>query len=409
MKVCILLHGSFPDDVRVRKEALALVDAGHSVEVICLRHPDRALPRRDSYCGTRIFRLPLIQRKRGVVRYLLEYGASCLLFLLVVTVRQLFQRYDCIQVNTLPDFLVFAALFARKMGARVILDLHEPTPELWQTRFGSRYSALFRLQIILQQRSIAFCDQAITVTEALRARLIQRGAQAEKIAVVSNTTDLRPPQNWRVSSSRVESQSNGFRLVTHGCIDPRYGQDLVIRAVFDLRDQIPGLHYALLGYGRYQKDLQCLAAELGCTGEITFHGYVPFEELIRTILQADMGVIALRRSPYSELIETNKMYEYMALGIPVLASRLPPVEKRFEENSIRFFEPGNLESLKEEILRLYRDPLMRQRMSANASARMLELGWDVEKRRYLSLYETMGQHNTGPSSGWFSYGITRRF
>ena len=384
MRICVVMHGYFPADARVRKEVQALSEAGFEVDVICLRPANRSEEGRVP-AGVRVLHLPVRHRNWGIRRYLFEYGLSFLLFLGAVTWRHLRRRYDYIQVNRLPDFLVFSTVIARKMGARVILDVHEPAPELWQTKYGARYPGLLQLQVRLQQRAIAYADRAITVTEAMRERLVSRGADPQKIGVVTNTSSLSALGS-RPARRRPEGPPGRFQLVTHGYIEHRYGHDLVIQAVSELRPALPGLHYVIVGYGGYRSRLEELTARLDCQEAVTFLGYVDYPVMIETIVSSDLGLVPMRRSPYSELIDTNKMYEYMSLGVPVLSSRLPPVEDRFDSSCIEYFEPDDVQSLKEALERLYRDPGRLERLAANARERMTTLSWEREKSRYLAVY-----------------------
>lgn len=113
---------------------LALEGMGHEVEVICLR---RAGERRHERIGTvQVRRLSLAHHRAGPLRYLYEYGVFLVLAGLLVSLRHLRSRYDLVQVHSMPDGLVLAALLPRLMGTPVILDLHECVPEFFATKFG---------------------------------------------------------------------------------------------------------------------------------------------------------------------------------------------------------------------------------------------------------------------------------
>ncbi len=369
----------------MRKEVQALAEAGFTVDVICLR----SIGDKEEWQvppEVRVLRLPIRHLSRGILRYLFEYSVSFGLFLLAVTWRHLRRRYDYIQVNRLPDFLVFSTVIAKKMGAKVVLDVHEPAPELWQTKYGPRYPRLLKMQIRLQQRALAYADRAITVTDAMRERMVSRGADPRKIGVVTNTTSLRIADGREPARERPAAGRGGFQLITHGYMEYRYGQDLVIQAVSNLRGVVPGLRYVVLGYGEYRDELEQMAARLECGDMVTFLGYVDYPTMIETIAGADLGVVAMRRSPYSELIDTNKMYEYMSLGVPVLSSRLPPVEDRFDESCVSYFEPDDVRSLEQAIGRLAGRPERLAELAGNARERMRSISWENEKDHYLAIY-----------------------
>jgi len=380
-RVCFVRHGRYPDDPRSRKEANALVEAGYQVDVICLKDTDQ--PTRQVIDAVNVYRIPIRHRRAGVARYVWEYALSFVLFSVLLTFLHLRRRYECIHVATMPDFLVFTAVLPRWLGAKVLLDLHEPTPELWQTKFGERLRPLLRFQRRLEQSAIGYADATITVTPELRERVIERGASADKVFVVRNVCDDRMLSAGPAAA--MPTERGRFCLITHGSIEERYGHEEMIHAVAALRDRVPGLCLEILGCGEHLPQLVRLAGELGCCDRVEFAGYVPHDELIARLQAADVGVIAMRRSLYSELIDTNKMYEYMALRKPVIISRLRPVANVFDDSCVRFFEPGSTRDLSRCIVELFEDPQRRAELAANAYRRYATMRWEHTKDTYLQV------------------------
>lgn len=385
MRICILRHSKFPPDATVMKELNALVEAGHEVDVICLRHAGQAAVEPYKKTG-RFIRIPVQHKRGGLIRYTWEYVTSFLIMSVLVGVLHLRRRYDCIQVNTMPDFLVFAAFLPRLFGAKVLLHLHEPTPELWMTKFGfSNKHPLFRIQAWLEQRAIRYADRVVTVSESLRRRYGERGADLERIEVLTNVCDevydqqppSRPPASGR------------FRLITHGLIEERYGHDLVVRAVKGLEAAIPAIEYQIPGEGEFAPVVETLIRDLRLSQRIHLRGWMPFPDLMELIRESDIGIIAMRRSPYSELVDTCKMYEYMALRKPVIVSRLPTVEDHFDDNCVMYFRPGDHEDLARCIRELYENPEKGRQLAENAHARYQHMKWNVAKNRYLGLLESL--------------------
>src|SRR2546425_11168806 len=88
----------------------------------------------------------------------------------------------------MPDFLVFTAVVPRLLGARVILDLHDPMPELFRSIFGLRRDQLlFRCLLKLEKLSIAFADVVLTPNIAFKEIFASRSCLAEKIQIVMNS------------------------------------------------------------------------------------------------------------------------------------------------------------------------------------------------------------------------------
>src|SRR2546426_11672412 len=132
--VCILVQSPYEFDCRVRRKAEALVAAGYSVDVLALR----SSPTRKTYTlnGVNVYTVSLGKKRGSLARYVFEYFAFFLWALVRVPLQMRRRRYAVIDVNTLPDFLIFASIFARWKGAKLILDMHEITPEFYVSKYG---------------------------------------------------------------------------------------------------------------------------------------------------------------------------------------------------------------------------------------------------------------------------------
>src|SRR5262249_14941211 len=132
--VCLVVQMVYDIDVRVRRKAEALVAAGYSVDVLALR--PRGGEKSYTLNGVNVQTVSLGKKRGSLARYFLEYALFCLWACFETTVRTLRRRYAVIDVNTLPDFLIFAPCFARLLGARLVLDMHEITPEFYMSKYG---------------------------------------------------------------------------------------------------------------------------------------------------------------------------------------------------------------------------------------------------------------------------------
>ncbi|MDP2728800.1 MAG: glycosyltransferase WbuB, partial [Dehalococcoidia bacterium] len=132
-RVCLVRLSHFPGDPRLEREVGALVGDGFAVDVVCLKRG--AEKGREVVAGAEVYRLPLHHRRSGKLRYVWEYLLCFFLTSVLVSSLHLFRRYKVVQVNTLPDFLVLVGLVPRLLGARVLLDFQEVTPELYASKF----------------------------------------------------------------------------------------------------------------------------------------------------------------------------------------------------------------------------------------------------------------------------------
>lgn len=379
-RIGIVRHFYYPDDPRVRREAEALAAAGHEVEVICLRRDGEAA--REEVGGVRVFRLPLDHRRGSFRRYLAEYGASIALSALFLLRRSVPRRYDIVQVNTIPDALVFAALGPKLLGARIVIDMHECMPELFEAEHGKGPGhPVNRLLARAEQWSMAFADQVITCTEQQKATFVRRGTPADKIAVALNCGDealYRPqtaePVRWDVGGP--------FRLITHGLVAERYGQDTLVRAVALLRDELPGLAVEVYGQGEYLPRLRALVAELGVGDRVRIAGYVPHEELLAAIGRAHVGVVAAKRDVFRDLTHTNKMFEYALMRKPVVIAETSAVRAYFDDDSFAYFRSADPADLARALRELYHHPERADAMIASAAARCRGYAWARQREIY---------------------------
>jgi glycosyltransferase involved in cell wall biosynthesis len=118
-------------------------------------------------------------------------------------------------------------------------------------------------------------------------------------------------------------------------------------------------------------------------------GFVPFEQMIEEILLADVCVVAVKESPYSVLVHTNKMYEYIALGKPVIASRLDSVAAYLDEQALVFFAPGDDADLAEKLRWAASHPEELAQRVERSDAKYEALRWEKERQSYLAEYREL--------------------
>ena len=184
-----VMFSNFPADPRPRRAAEALVSEGVSVEVICREETDEP-HRHEIFNGIDITRIPLKRSRGGKLSYICQYGMFILWVAALLAKRTLKSRYDLVHVHNMPDVLAFSALIPKIFGAKVILDLHDPMPELMMTIFGLREQS-FGVQLLkkLEKWSIRFADEVLTTNEAFRKIFVSRGCRPQKIGVIMNSPD----------------------------------------------------------------------------------------------------------------------------------------------------------------------------------------------------------------------------
>lgn len=385
---CLVAHSHLSMDPRVRREAAALVSDGWAVDIICLRGPDEA--RREDWCGTRVYRLPVRRRRGGgFARYLFEYLVFFLLALLVLSWLAPRRRYVLVQAHNVPDFLVFTALVPRLFRARIVLDIRDPLPDLYLSKFGGdRRHPLVRMTSWLEARSAAFADHVLTPGEPSRQRLIGRGIPCAKVTNILNSADpalFRPlPHRQRRGAS-----DGRFTLIYHGGLFDRYGLDVAIRAVDRLRGELPGLRFLIGGYGEEADRLEQLVRDLGLEAHVQFAGWIAPERIMDFAAAGDLGVVPYRQDSFTDLIYPTKAFEYMAMNLPVIMSGLEGIVELFPDTPDLFVRPNDVGDLADRIRELILDPARLHRLNAAAGQAYACYCWEGQRQTYLSRIQAL--------------------
>jgi glycosyltransferase involved in cell wall biosynthesis len=383
----MVAYTQYPQDTRVRREAEALVERGDTVDMLCLQGENE--PEHEAYRGVHLTRIP-VGRYRGsnVKLYMVSYLQFFLAALLKLAKLQLQNKYQVIQVHTMPDFMVFVAVFPKLLGAKILLDVHDLMPELYQSKFGySDRHWLIRLVTWMERLSIAFAHQAIAVHKPHLEALRRHGNPAEKFTLLMNLADMRI--FGRESDGRRRHES-GFKLIYHGTVSKRHGLEIAVRAVGALRREIDGLQLRIFGEGDDITRLIDLVEELSLRDVVQIsRGIVPLDEMVDKIRDADVGIVPILCDGFTKYMLPVKLLEYVALGMPVICSRTETIESYFDDSMVQFASPGSIPELTESILLLYRCPDRRKELSANASKFNAVHSWEKQKRSYYQLIDRL--------------------
>ncbi len=396
----MLAHSYYEEDPRVRREAEALVARGREVDVFALRRPED--PRDGVLKGVRIHRLD-VQRHQGsgIGTYLREYVSFLVRAGLAVTRAHRRRRYAVLHVHTLPDFLVFAGLPLRIRGVPLVLDLHEAMPEFFRTRFPRASNPVVHRIMLLEERaSIRLATAVLTVNDALRDRLVSLGVRPAKVSVILNSPalDIFDPAT---QPTRRFAEDGVVRLVYAGALSATYELDVAITAVAFLRELRPDLAVNLEIYGRDfgEGALAAHAAAVGVADRVAFNDRIPLEDVPAALACADIGLAPTRRDPYTDFSLSTKIFEYGAMGKPVVASRLPMVERVFPPGSVTTYTPGDPTELARAILRLVDDPAGREAAVAATSKRVHELAWVHDADKLSALIDRLAGDATVHAEG----------
>jgi glycosyltransferase involved in cell wall biosynthesis len=387
-RVASIAFTHYDSDPRVRRMAEALAERGDDVTAIVLRQ--KGTPRRRVVDGVDVFGVPL-PRYRGAsnLAYAVRYAAFFAAATAAVSTLHIRRPFDVIHVNNMPDAMVFTALPAKLMGAKVILDLHDPMPELYASKFikGENHRAV-RVITAAERASVSFADRVITVNEVMRDTFVRHGNPSEAFTIIQNVAD---PRYFPVGAA-LESGARGEvpTVVYHGTLARRLGLDVAIQAMRHITDLGKTMALVIIGDGDDAPRLTELVDELDLGDVVDLRlGFEPVERLLPQLIDADIGIVPAQSGPFTDNMVPSKLLEYVALGIPVVCSDLPAVRHYFSADEVSLVPPGDPEALARAITTLADDPNLRADQARRAMRFVEQHGWEAERQRYFDLIDAV--------------------
>ena len=384
MNICMVAYTFYESDNRVMRYAEALAARGDQVDVFALGHPRQQ--RVEVLNGVRVYRVQSRRRNEKTKwSYLSRILMFCLRALVRVTASHARDRYQVVHVHSVPDFLVLAAIVTRFTGARIVLDIHDLSPELYGTKFGSASaSAVFRALLMVERLACALADHAIAPNHIWQERLISRSVERSKCSVLMNYPD---PDIFR-PGGRTRNDGK-FVMLYPGSLNWHQGLDIAIRAFAKARQHAPDAEFHIYGEGPSLGDLVQLATELGVSEQVLFHQPVSLRSIASIIEDADLGIVPKRRDSFGDEAFSTKTLEFMMMGVPIILAETTVDRHYFNDEVVTFFSGDNADTLAERMLRLMRDKNLRSRQAAHATVFVKSYSWEFRKCEYLSLVDDL--------------------
>lgn len=381
----MVVHAYYLRDARVRRYAEALIESGYEVDVFCLR--DLGEPARQEHYGVRIIRLPLTRKRGGKLSYCLEYLLSIFLFMVYVSLFHLRRHYRLVHIHTSPDVLVFTAWLPKLMGAKILLDFHDPMPELYMGKFRlTSDDWIIRLLRRLERLSASFANVLVTANPTFQSILVSRGLPSERLHVINNFAD---PKIFQARPRNAPKDPSSFVLLYVGTIAERYGLDVVIRALPGLRAAIPQVQFKILGKitgeGKDQDRLKELARSLGVLDIVQFHHPVSVDRVAEEMAKSDVGIHTPVKDVIMDYCFPLKVGEFVAMRVPIVATRTPILKEYLGDDGAAYIRPGDVSGFTEQVLKLHGNPEFRDTVLRGAEKFLSRYNWGTERGKYLDL------------------------
>jgi glycosyltransferase involved in cell wall biosynthesis len=389
MNVCMVVYSGYEIDHRVRHYAEALAEKNEHVDVISLSW-EHGRGKRGTLEGVQIYR---VQEKVSGQKKPLTYLFNILLFFLkgsmLLLWRHIKHRYDVIHIHNMPDFLIFMGFVPKLLGAKIILDIHDVVPELYCQKFNTTMdSSVVKLLRFTEKICVHFADYVIVANDLWMKKIIGRDRIVpDKCAGILNYPDKRYFK--RIEKKHADGY---FTVVYPGTISHHHGIDIAIKAIAIAEDKIPNIRFNVYGLSGDPKYIECLdrlVEDMNIKDRVTFHGPVKHDELNDVYARSDIGIVPKRGGIFSSEAFSTKIFDFMAVGLPVIVSRTRIDEYYFDDSTVMYFEPENPEDLARCIIELYNNPGKRTSLIERGRMYTDEYNWDAKKSVYVDIVEKL--------------------
>jgi glycosyltransferase involved in cell wall biosynthesis len=361
--ILIMTTAPFPegigDSVRVRHEAEALLRAGYEVHVLT-RAPNGTLPG----CHIDLVGLSTVPRasnliiRRKNVRLILAHGSL----------------YAWIALKQAPR------------GVPVIADFHDPVKPRFYDRKKLRISwnaLTWKLMLDIEQEVIAKAEGIFCANPRVKRWLVEQGRDPSSVEVMLNGV---PKSYFNIKRQRL--YGHDFVAVFLGNMSRMFDFNLILSSVFYVVKHTNNVRFVFIGRGPlrpYLKKLESL-----CKGRVTVEKWLPTEKVPEHISACDIGLHSVTRCWHGFYACHIKTFEYMSLGLPIVATDLDySVEVAKQANCCLTSPCEDDRTFSRNIIKLIQDRDQLRRLGRNGTEYAQNLTWEKTTQNLLNFIRSL--------------------
>jgi len=391
MRILMILENTFPPDVRVEKEIKSLVEVGNEIVVAC--SSPASLDEVVKWNGATIIR-------KNMPRLIYKSSVGCLRFPFYFNfwreyLKNVFKRYkfDAIHLHDLP-LAKIAKEFSVKYQIPFVMDLHENRPEIMKHYHHVR---TFPGNIIIsikhwqkyQGKYAKIADKLILVTcEAKNDYLSKFNLDSQKIAVIPNFVDLDNLNTIPFDNVILNKYKEKYVVIYFGDTGLRRGTATIIQAANLLKEHTC-IHFLIIGKSREDGYLKRKINEFDLLN-IELTGWVPFNKAVSYIKASKIGLCPFLRNIHHDTTYSNKMFQYMAYGKPLIVSDCTSQKNLIEKEECGLvFKAGNADDLAAKILIMKQNPKYKELSDNVSNAIINKYNWQNASEQLIALYQEL--------------------
>lgn len=374
-----------PLDRRVWQESIALRDAGYKVIVICpmmkgYNEPDEVLE------GIQIYRHKMAPEAKGLGGFFAEYATALWGETVLAWKAWRKHKFKLIHMCNPPDLIFAVAWPFKLLGVRVIFDVHDLWPEMFEAKFNRRNLMYWAVRIA-QWLNYKCADVVLATNETNRQAALDNGGKSPDSIFLVRTApkigDTSYPANPALKKGRK------FLVGYVGVMGSADGVGLLIEAARIIVQELNrrDIQFLLMGDGPEYEDLIAQRKQLGLDDYVDLPGWAKNDFLFPALKTIDLGVTCDIPNAYNHSCTMNKVLEYMAFAKPQISFDLKETRASALDAGVYVSEP-TARKLAEGIVALLDDPLKRDEMGRAGYERLhRDLNWQKSVDQLLAAYQ----------------------
>lgn len=394
MNIGMILDNEFSGDLRVENEVIALSNAGFNVFVLCLNYGNK--PNEEEFHKAKIIRIKvsksIIKKLRALTNTLFDFYTTFWATKINSFVNQF--KIDVLHVH---DLYMFGAAFKFRQRAnksiKIIGDLHENYVEgLKHYKFSTTFPGNLLISIKKWEKTevewINKLDSAITVIDEAVDRYSKLGIDRNKFTVIPNYVNQEEFLHGELDKKILERFQNFKCVIYIGAFDLHRGLESIVKAVPEIVKLISNFKLVLVGSGKNFDSLKELAKDLNVAEFISFEGWQPVNSFPSYIAASTACVIPHRKTVHTDNTIPHKLFQYMIMAKPVIATDCNPIKRIVEsENCGVIYKSEDSSDFAEKLIKLMNNASLLNEMGQRGKTAVEQkYNWNSASKKLIDLY-----------------------
>ena len=392
LQIGMILDNEFSGDMRVENEVQALVKGGHNVFVFCLTYGSK--PEKEIYHGASIIRIPISKfvknKLNGLNNTIFNFYPGWWSKRILNLVKEF--PIDVLHVHDLW-MMEAGIIIAEKLNVPIVCDLHENYVHAlgnykWSTTFPGNILVSQNKWKRKEKEWLEKANDIIVVIEEAKSR-VKKIAPTKPISVVANyvnTGDFKISSPAAVEALK-EQYENHYVVTYTGGMDLHRGLENVVRAIPTIIKSTQNFRLILVGTGSNVEDLKDLANKLKVTEHVVFKGWQKPEDLPAYMSASNACIIPHMKTAHTDNTIPHKLFHYMLMNQPVLASDCDPLKRIVNETECGYiFEQSNVEDIAEKIIAMSKSN-SRDMAERGKQAVLSKYNWSSTAKNLTDIYQ----------------------